>query len=92
MEYEDFYINKFLNDMLFCAKHVERNPREIKSILDQYCNLSYILSYDIKDKLTMASDICLDSPRKAKNICLTLIDSFRDYKIKSDEVHGKDGK
>lgn len=92
MEYEDFYINKFLNDMLFCAKHVERNPKEIKSILDQYCNLDYIISPYIKDKLIVASEICLDNPKKVKNICFMLIESLKNFKIKENEVEDNRGK
>lgn len=85
MEYEDFYINRIINDLLFCYKHIERNPKYVKSIIEQYCNMSYIKNDYIIENLIIASDICLDNPKKAKNICLTIIRYLKPHEIKENE-------
>ncbi len=81
MKCEDFYVNKFLSDIEFCSKHIERDPMSVKKIINQYINFNQIGTCDIRDILEMMSQICLDNPKKVKKMCLYVLHSLNSEKI-----------
>jgi hypothetical protein len=81
MNCEDYYINKFLSDIEFCSRHVERDPLYVKKIINQYVNFNQINECDIRVVLEMMSQICLDNPKKVKKMCLYLLQSLQGEKL-----------
>lgn len=81
MEYEDYFANKLIKDIEFCIKHVERNPKQIKSILEQYLVHVNIKDCKVRDYIDLASQLCLDNPKKSKMICESLVVEFKPLSI-----------
>ena len=89
MECKDYFVNKLIRDIEFCIKHIERNPKQIKSILDRYLSHTNIKDCKIRDYMDLASHLCLDNPRKSKKLCESLVVEFKPESIDCDKNETK---